>query len=40
MVALPLEDLMLSAEPVLYVLAGFTAANFIHLKSPLSDLVL
>jgi hypothetical protein len=37
---LPLEDLLLGAEPVLLVLAGFVTAAFIQLVGPLSYLVL
>jgi hypothetical protein len=37
---LPVEDLPLSVEPVLLVLAGFTTAAFIQLIGPLSNPVL
>ena len=37
---LVLEDFLLGAEPVLFILAGFTTTAFIQLIGPLSDPVL
>ena len=37
---LPFEDLLLGAEPVLFVAAGFTTAAFIQLIGPVSYPVL